>query len=70
MGSVASIPAGFRLQSVLYYGAGPNAATMAWGDALLRRYGPGFSGPLWSLVYTGVLLPIFDDVRHAVEATS
>lgn len=36
--------------------------------ALLRRYGPGFSGPLWSLVYTGVLLPIFDDVRHAVEA--
>jgi hypothetical protein len=44
MGSVASIPAGFRLKSVLYYGAGPNAATMAWGDALLRRYGKAHDG--------------------------
>jgi len=31
----------------------------------LRRYGPGFTPELWSLVYGGVLLPIFDDVRHA-----
>jgi Sec7-like guanine-nucleotide exchange factor len=31
----------------------------------LRRYGPGFTPELWSLIYGGVLLPIFDDVRHA-----
>lgn len=36
--------------------------------ALLRRYGPGFSPALWRLVYGGVLLPIFDDVRHEAEA--
>jgi Sec7-like guanine-nucleotide exchange factor len=35
--------------------------------ALLRRYGPGFSTELWTLIYTGVLMPIFDDVRHAAE---
>lgn len=32
--------------------------------ALLRRFGGGFSEGLWHLVYTGVLLPIFDDARH------
>lgn len=35
--------------------------------ALLRRYGPGFSRDLWALIYTGVLLPIFDDVRRIGE---
>jgi len=35
--------------------------------ALLRRYGPGFSPELWALIYSGVLLPLFDDVRHASE---
>ena len=32
--------------------------------ALLRRFGPGFSQSLWSLIFSGVLLPLFDDVRH------
>lgn len=31
---------------------------------LLRDYGPGFSASFWALVYRGVLLPLFDDVRH------
>eukprot|EP01138_Halocafeteria_seosinensis_P008060 gb/GECG01008236.1/.p1 GENE.gb/GECG01008236.1/~~gb/GECG01008236.1/.p1 ORF type:complete len:1924 (+),score=268.60 gb/GECG01008236.1/:1-5772(+) len=31
---------------------------------LLRRFGPGFSQSLWSLIFSGVLLPLFDDVRH------
>ena len=35
--------------------------------ALLRRYGPSFAPSLWALVYSGVLLPIFDDVRHVSE---
>ena len=34
-------------------------------SALLRRYGPAFSSDLWCLVYSGVLLPVFDDVRAA-----
>ncbi len=33
--------------------------------ALLRRFGPAFDGAFWDLVHSGVLLPIFDDVRHA-----
>lgn len=33
--------------------------------ALLRRYGPGFSKDLWRLIYSGVLLPVFDDVTSA-----
>ena len=35
--------------------------------ALLRRFGPGFDAALWALVYSGVLLPLFDDVTHAPE---
>ena len=38
--------------------------------ALLRRFGAGFSDSLWRLVYTGVLLPIFDDARHTGGAGS
>ncbi len=38
--------------------------------ALLRRYGPGFSRELWVLIYTGVLLPIFDDVRQVAESAA
>ena len=37
--------AGFSYKTVLFYGAGPNAATMVWGDALLRRYGKAHDGP-------------------------
>jgi hypothetical protein len=45
MGSVSTIPAAFRLKSMLFYGPGPNAATMAWGSALLERYGKRADGP-------------------------
>lgn len=44
--------------------------------ALLRRYGAGFSLSLWTLIYQGVLLPIFDDVmsleqeQELIEAAS
>ena len=31
---------------------------------LLRDYGPGYSATFWALVFRGVLLPLFDDVRH------
>jgi hypothetical protein len=31
---------------------------------MLRDYGPGFSASFWGLVYRGVLLPMFDDVKH------
>jgi hypothetical protein len=31
---------------------------------LLRDFGPGFSATFWALVFRGVLLPLFDDVRH------
>lgn len=31
---------------------------------LLRDFGPGFSASFWALVFRGVLLPLFDDVRH------
>jgi hypothetical protein len=31
---------------------------------ILRDYGPGFSASFWALVFRGVLLPLFDDVRH------
>lgn len=31
---------------------------------VLRDYGPGFSPSFWALVFRGVLLPLFDDVRH------
>ena len=31
---------------------------------MLRDYGPAFSASFWGLVYRGVLLPMFDDVKH------
>ncbi len=37
---------------------------------LLRDFGPGFSASFWGLVYRGVLLPMFDDVRHAQRPES
>ena len=37
---------------------------------LLREFGPGFSSSFWGLVYRGVLLPMFDDVRHAQRPES
>lgn len=39
MGGVASIPAGFDYETVVYYGAGVNAAMRGWGAALQRRSG-------------------------------
>eukprot|EP00741_Cyanophora_paradoxa_P005196 tig00000852_g5036.t1 len=31
---------------------------------VLKQHGPLFAPPLWELVFRGVLIPIFDDVRH------
>ena len=47
----------------------PNVRTAAL-DALfqiLRKHGGTFSHELWGLVFKGVLIPIFDNVRHAGE---
>jgi brefeldin A-inhibited guanine nucleotide-exchange protein len=38
--------------------------------ALLQRFGPAFDAKFWDLVHSGVLLPIFDDVRHASARSS
>eukprot|EP01043_Picozoa_sp_COSAG02_P012266 COSAG02_NODE_471_length_21662_cov_70.510040_18_plen_1581_part_00 len=34
---------------------------------ILRKHGATFSHELWGLVFKGVLIPIFDNVRHAGE---
>ena len=39
LGSAQEIPAGHSQETVLYYGASPNAAVMAWGAALLGKFG-------------------------------
>ena len=34
---------------------------------MLRQHGETFSEELWKLIFSGVLIPIFDNVRHAGE---
>ena len=34
---------------------------------MLRLHGNMFSEELWGLIFKGVLIPIFDNVRHAGE---
>lgn len=38
--------------------------------SVLQDAGGGFDRELWSLVFRGVLLPLFDDVQHVHEPTS
>ena len=35
---------------------------------VLRSHGGEFSRSTWRMIFSGVLLPMFDDVRHAVPA--
>jgi hypothetical protein len=44
LGSFETIPAHVAYDSVLWWGPGANAASMAWGDALLRMYGKPHDG--------------------------
>jgi hypothetical protein len=45
VGSFTTLPAGTTLDSVAFYGAGINAAMMAWGTGLLEFYGKPATGP-------------------------
>ena len=44
LGSAQEIPFAHSQETVLWFGAGPNAAVMAWGAALLAKYGKAHDG--------------------------
>ena len=44
LGSAQEVAAGHSQETVLWWGAGPNSAMMAWGAALLAKYGKAHDG--------------------------